>query len=836
MSKIINGWKKLNTVAQVVIFVVTAVAMLAVGVLIGWLTTSNNRAPQTNQTIFAQTTTTPRAPVTPIATQPYSRSGFSYELVQPSVSLPTPNVKDPATLLQAANTLLNNGQLNLAIFQFREIVSAYPQSREAPLAMLGLGRALEEDSRWQDALDTYQVFLNQYPNHSDKRLAYFGLGVARKVGGQCQQAISHFQQYQKETSLLNGYINFEIAECQTTLKNSEQAMTYYRRVADDLDGGSNLLRANALDRMGDYYASTNNANEAVGAYNRILDFAKVYDYRANIYLKIARVYAKANQNEQANTIYNVLADQYLTTPAGATAVQALVNANPNTVDDYLKGYLAFTQGNFAQAQESFNKFIGRSEPEQSVPAPAPNLNAPQKERLARARYYIGLSWERLKDVTKAVGEYKALQGWLPGTFAAEEGLWQAASALRRQEGKEAEAYEAFVALTTAYPNGIYAERATFAQFQLAVTLNKLSEAAFLADAFDKRWATGYRRDEMYYKLGKAYETANNATAAKTTLQKAADSSVDGYYSARALEALNKIDPNSSKVSAPNSHPSVYDPSKFSASAAADRKAMDEWLVNWTGIPSTAFEKAQAAVWGDAGVQRSLELRRLGRFGQAEREAMEALDRFNSKPVELYYMALIFNEQLEFYYSIEASKALLRLYQQKIPTAGLRSTPLLLQKLIYPLAYNDIVLEFSQKYKFDPLLLLAYIKQESAFDPTAVSSANATGLTQVIPSTARAIANELGKKEFDQSDLFQPYTAIEFGSFYFSERLKEFKGNPYKALGAYNGGSGNVYRWVAKFPPEKNFDDFVENIDFPETREYIKIVYSNYYEYRRIYSK
>jgi soluble lytic murein transglycosylase len=826
--------KKSSSAAKVILVVVAVVILIGTGILIGWLTTGNNRS--TQQANNPPTTATPRRAITPLPTQAYSRPGFSYELVQPSAGLPTPNLKDPATLLRAGNILLNNGQLNEAINQFREIISAYPENKEAPFAMLGLGRAFEENNRWQDAADTYQKFLTQYPNSPDRRLAYFGLGTARKTLGQCQPAITSFQQYQKETSLLDGYVNFEIAECYTRLQSLDQAINHYQKTAGDLNGGSNLLRATALDRIGDYYANANNPTQAINAYNRILEFAKVPDYRAGVYLKIARNHIKANQAEQGYNVYNVLADQYMTTPSGIAAIQALVTANPNTVNDYLKGYLAFSQGNYTLAQESFYKFIGRLDPAQPVPAPAATMTKDQKEKSARARYYIGLSWERLKDVPKAVAEYKELQNWLPGTAAAEEGLWQAGSALRRQEGKEAEAYDVFGALVAAYPNNIYTERALFAQFQMALILNKVPEAVTLTENFDKRWTNSYRRDEMYYKLGKAHEAANNPTAAKAAFAKLLDSSIDGYYSARAIDNANKIDPNSPKASSPTTHPSVFDPNSFTATAADDRKALETWLIGWTGSPSTTLDTARTAVWADAGVQRSLELRRLGWLPQSEREAQEATERFVSKPLELYNLSLIYSEQLEFYYSIEAAKSLYRLYQQKTPTAGLRATPVLLQKLVYPLAYNDVVLEFSQKYQLDPLLLLGYIKQESAFDPTAVSSAEARGLTQVIPSTARAIASELGKKEFDVNQLLLPYTAIEFGSFYFAQRLKEFKGNPFKALGAYNGGSGNVYRWVKDFPPEKNFDDFVENIDFPETREYIKIVYSNYYGYRRIYGK
>jgi soluble lytic murein transglycosylase len=128
-----------------------------------------------------------------------------------------------------------------------------------------------------------------------------------------------------------------------------------------------------------------------------------------------------------------------------------------------------------------------------------------------------------------------------------------------------------------------------------------------------------------------------------------------------------------------------------------------------------------------------------------------------------------------------------------------------------------------------------IKQESSFDAAAGSSAGARGLTQVIPSTGAAIASNLGKPSFNASDLFLPYTSIEFGAYYLANRMHDYNNEVCQALAAYNGGAGNVTKWATAHPPSLNLDDFVENIQFGETREYVKIVYTNYAVYRQIYA-
>src|SRR5690606_5849404 len=99
---------------------------------------------------------------------------------------------------------------------------------------------------------------------------------------------------------------------------------------------------------------------------------------------------------------------------------------------------------------------------------------------------------------------------------------------------------------------------------------------------------------------------------------------------------------------------------------------------------------------------------------------------------------------------------------------------------------------------DPLLFAGLIRQESTFNPTARSSANALGLAQVIPSTGQGIANALGRSSFSNDELYRPQVAIEFGTFYLGSQLAQYDGRIYPALAAYNAGGGNTNAWLAEF--------------------------------------
>ncbi len=163
----------------------------------------------------------------------------------------------------------------------------------------------------------------------------------------------------------------------------------------------------------------------------------------------------------------------------------------------------------------------------------------------------------------------------------------------------------------------------------------------------------------------------------------------------------------------------------------------------------------------------------------------------------------------------------------------RDLPDELARLRYPLPYPVLLEEHGRANGLDPLLLAALIHQESRWDATAVSPADAVGLTQVIPPTAAWIADQLGAPRIALGELFRPAKSIEFGSYYLGVQLREF-GDAHQALAAYNGGPANVERWaaVASWPPA----DFVEAIVFQETRDYVQLVMEHYAWYRALYGK
>ena len=153
---------------------------------------------------------------------------------------------------------------------------------------------------------------------------------------------------------------------------------------------------------------------------------------------------------------------------------------------------------------------------------------------------------------------------------------------------------------------------------------------------------------------------------------------------------------------------------------------------------------------------------------------------------------------------------------------------------FPYYYDQIVEKYCRRYNLEKELVLGLIKQESAFDHRAKSYANAYGLMQLIHPTARDMAFLAGYRLKSIKQLFDPDFNIHLGTLYLKQLKKKFKGDKAKMLAAYNAGPHRVKRWE-KLAFSDQTDGFVENIEFEQTRNYVKHVLKNYWAYKLLYN-
>lgn len=149
---------------------------------------------------------------------------------------------------------------------------------------------------------------------------------------------------------------------------------------------------------------------------------------------------------------------------------------------------------------------------------------------------------------------------------------------------------------------------------------------------------------------------------------------------------------------------------------------------------------------------------------------------------------------------------------------------------YPPGLVETVKEKAAVKSADPYLVAAVMREESHFNPEAVSPVGAMGLMQIMPSTGRQIADELGEG-FRKTSLLEPGTSIRFGSWYLGQLLKRFNGDAVLTIAGYNAGPNAAARWAGALP--KDTDEFIESIPYDETRGYVKRALRSYAEFLRL---
>ncbi len=154
-------------------------------------------------------------------------------------------------------------------------------------------------------------------------------------------------------------------------------------------------------------------------------------------------------------------------------------------------------------------------------------------------------------------------------------------------------------------------------------------------------------------------------------------------------------------------------------------------------------------------------------------------------------------------------------------------------IFYPLPHQELIFSEAREHDVDPYLVFAIIRAESKYQNAAESAVGAKGLMQIMPETAYWIAEQNGIEDFKLEDLHRPEVNISFGCWYLHSLIKEFKGNVPLTVASYNAGRGKVQEWLVGETWNGDPNE-IDQIPFPETRQYLKNVLKNYEAYQAIY--
>ena len=153
--------------------------------------------------------------------------------------------------------------------------------------------------------------------------------------------------------------------------------------------------------------------------------------------------------------------------------------------------------------------------------------------------------------------------------------------------------------------------------------------------------------------------------------------------------------------------------------------------------------------------------------------------------------------------------------------------------LFPKPYWTDLKRFAAANGLDPYLVASLIRQESEFNPNAVSHANAVGLMQLLPKTGKGVARQVKLKRYSASQLYTPAVNLQLGTRYFRGMVDKFGGSFEYALAAYNAGSDRVEEWLGQ-GKYRDPQEFVESIPFTETREYVQAILRNANVYKQLY--
>jgi len=311
-------------------------------------------------------------------------------------------------------------------------------------------------------------------------------------------------------------------------------------------------------------------------------------------------------------------------------------------------------------------------------------------------------------------------------------------------------------------------------------------------------------------------------AARQSWETAAGTDPTGYYSERARDILHGRTP----FTPPDEYDILYD-------TVNERARAETWIAETFLLPETTDFSGLGSLSSDPNLVRGTELWHLGLYDQARVEFEQLRQRIESDPLKTYQLANYMIEIGAYRPGIMAARGVLTLAQ--MDDADTLSAPVYFNHLRFGTYFSDLVMPLADEYDFHPLFIFSVIRQESLFDHSISSAAEARGLMQIIPSTGADIAANLGwPVNYSAEDLNRPVVNLRFGVDYLSTQLQRFGGNYYAALAAYNGGPGNAQAWLEMAPDDP--DLFLEIIRFKETRNYIRGVYELYSIYRYLYNR
>ncbi len=747
---------------------------------------------------------------------------------------PTPTVP-PEMLLQTANQYLTNGYYENAVSAYQTVVASGAPPDISASAVYGMGRAALREGLFTDAVNALTNFINQYGTDPRVVQAHFLRGDAYMGLSNWAEALADFQFYlAQKPGLIDSYVQERIGDAQLGLGQLTDSLASY---TDATESGRSLVPLLALrEKVAQIYVTAAQPQQALAQYDAILSVARNAPYRAEIEFLSAQIVLNSGDQENGLARMEKIFTDYVGTSYAYQAMQALLAAGRD-VDDLARAQVSFQYGDYQDTITALTRYTTQH----------PLVDIPARLYLLLGQAYreIGNSAAALTAFQTIIDQYptdslfgqalleqgrtKFLSGDNDGAIAqylkigtqyaylpeAPEALWRAGY-LYGTNNNPTESRKIFEQLADAFPDSEQAKSGLFLAASAAYNLNDPAGAERLYARLAVT-TTGDDQAAAYLWVGRLAQARGDQKTANDALQLAISSSPDSYFSARASDILQGKDSFARPVS--------YN---FQFDEAAQMTDAENWLRQKFSITQAgALWPLSSTLQSDSQLIRGNELWAVGAYEEAEVEFGDVIDANKDNALTSYQLSIFFRNIEAYSPSILSAANVIRV--ANVPTLD---APPFLARLRYPDYYLSVVLDSAHRHDLDPLLLFALIRHESLFDTNATAGAGEKGLTQVIPATAQAIADQLQWPNYQHSDLFRPYVGVEFGAYFLKENLDRFDNNAQAALAGYNAGPGRAQNWLELSGGDS--DQFMTAITIDSTRTYVQRIYGFYNIYRTLY--
>jgi soluble lytic murein transglycosylase len=542
-----------------------------------------------------------------------------------------------------------------------------------------------------------------------------------------------------------------------------------------------------------------------------------------VWLRLARASQNAGDDSRALRAYERVFYEWPTSAAAETAAMALsairreplTPAAPRVALELARADRLFTARRYAPALEAYEPLlpVARGDTAELVRLRIAECDYALKRyqrakdelipllssavRAAEARYYWLLATRDAGAVDDYVRLTRKFVDDFPSSSWTEEALNQLASHwIVANEDEHAD--ETFRDIATRFPAGRHADRAKWKIGWWAIKHERWDEAAGVLDRAAAASPRSDYRPSFLYWAGKAHEKAGRREAADGRWLLTVTDYANSYYGRLAAAMLR-----SRQVTMPG------------GAEAAKR---------FGGVAATVPIDAPLTVPVDT--IRWLIAAEM--FDEALDEVLFAERVVGPSTSLLATRAWLLNRRGD----LRPAITLMRQAFPQALAAGGESIPDAVQKIIFPLDYWPLIHKYAAAQELDPFVVAALMAQESTFDPNARSSANAVGLMQLVPTTAKRYARMVGMRGFTTKQLTSPEINIRLGTAVFADLMQRF-GGEHIALCGYNAGDTRAAQWAAKHRGVPR-DEFVDDIPFPETQNYVRRILGTAEDYRRLY--